>query len=65
MDKESVLLGVALGGLASLVAFLCYKRMTQTLQLKQVQENEETWEWVDWQGRERKITVHRQVKGNV
>ena len=24
--------------------------------------NEETWEWTDWQGRQRNVTVHRQVK---
>ena len=23
--------------------------------------NEETWEWTDWKGRERKLTVHRTV----
>ena len=27
-----------------------------------VQKNEENWEWTDWRGRPRKITVHREVK---
>jgi len=25
-------------------------------------ENEETWTWTDWKGREREIVVHRKVK---
>ena len=25
-------------------------------------KNAETWEWVDWKGRQRGITVHRDVK---
>ena len=25
-------------------------------------ENEEDWKWVDWRGKERQITVHRQIK---
>jgi len=24
-------------------------------------QNEETWEWIDWKGRQRQITVHRKV----
>lgn len=27
----------------------------------QIVTNEETWEWVDYKGNERKITVHREV----
>ena len=27
-----------------------------------VVRNEEVWEWVDWKGRKRTITVHREVK---
>jgi len=27
--------------------------------------NEETWTWIDWKGRERKITVRRVVKALV
>lgn len=25
-------------------------------------QNEETWEWVDWQGNKRSLTVHRHVR---
>jgi len=40
--------------IVGLLLFLLLKR-------NQVQQfsNEETWTWVDWQGRKRSITVHR------
>lgn len=27
-------------------------------------ENEETWEWVDYHGRQRRVTVHRKMTEN-
>jgi len=37
---------------------------TATMSAKPViQSNVETWEWIDWRGRKRSITVRREVKG--
>lgn len=44
-----------IGGLViiGLLLWLLFKQQPQQA------SNEETWEWVDWQGKQRSITVHR------
>lgn len=37
----------------------------ETSKLEAAQRNEEIWRWKDWRGREREITVHREVKRRV
>jgi len=58
MDSRDFLIGAFAGGVVTVVAYLFYKKRTAPT----VQVNEEIWEWVDWKGRPRKITVHRRVK---
>ena len=59
---EWVVLGALLIGLA-LWLTSSNKRAAATLAPTPIQtiSNAETWEWVDWQGNPRKVTVNREV----
>ena len=48
-----------LGGLiiVGLLLWVLFRQQSPPTQVS----NEETWTWVDWQGKERSITVHRNV----
>lgn len=64
MDRD--MLGLALLiAIGVSVVVLSNKRKVVPQQASPVQQgasNAETWEWNDWQGNARKITVHRDVK---
>jgi len=55
--------GAVLGGIA-VHAYLTRFKPTpyQAPQHQPVMVNKETWEWNDWKGRQRSITVHREVR---
>jgi len=75
-DAFLLLAGAIVGGLA--VYMLLFRRQTysqpqrycqpqintkpETNVYRPVAVNKETWEWTDWKGRHRTITVHREVK---
>jgi len=61
MDKN-LLYGVAIGGVFGGIVTLLIHHYYRNQASSIVQENEETWEWMDWKGRPRKITVHRRVQ---
>ncbi len=67
MDRDYLIfLGLALlGGLiGGIIAYYNLSRpryVATPYGLKPVR-NKETWEWVDWRGRKRTITVYREVK---
>lgn len=54
--------GITLGGIATYLILNKYFPPTQTQTYKPAAVNKETWEWTDWKGRKRTITVHREVK---
>ena len=56
-QSTQVLLLVAIG---LLIAYLIWKSRTPSLTGF---SNLETWDWTDWKGRQRQITVHRETKG--
>jgi len=54
-------------GLLALASFIAGKppaasAPTKTTVLQPIISNEETWNWIDWQGRNRSVTIHRTVK---
>ena len=65
-DGEGTLIflaGVAVGVAVSYLApRLLAQRQTQTPSSAPAAVNKETWEWTDWRGRKRVITVHREVR---
>lgn len=71
MDDDGWLLLIlgALGLLALASAFMNKPSITQGVAtqpptLQPVASNEETWEWQDWTGKSRSITIHRTVKAS-
>lgn len=62
-DAVLFLAGVAVGGLVvfSLLSRLPPWPLQEPSQSPRL-VNKETWEWTDWKGRKRSITVHREVK---
>jgi hypothetical protein len=55
--------GAVLGGIAVHVYLTRFRSAPQhTAQHQPVMVNKETWEWRDWRGRPRSITVHREVR---
>jgi hypothetical protein len=68
VDWAVVLLAIAGGFVGGVLAFkFLFSQPTQAVyeaSPKLIQSNAETWEWVDWRGRPRSITVHREVKGH-
>ena len=60
MDNKDGGSGVALlvAGLVVLGIFMLMGKKSTPAQAT----NEETWEWTDWQGRQRNVTVHRKVQ---
>ncbi len=66
-DAFLLLAGAIVGGLAVYMLFfrpLTYDQppIPEARVYKPVAVNKETWEWTDWKGRPRSITVHREVK---
>ena len=65
-DEEGVLIffaGVAVGCLASyFLPRLLSQEQPQAPRNAPAAVNKETWEWTDWKGRKRSITVHREVR---
>ncbi len=69
-DAVLLLAGAILGGIAVYVLFFRSQPYSQVQTYvkpeakvyKPVAVNKEVWEWTDWKGRPRKITVSREVK---
>lgn len=59
---------IAFAGLAVAINLFRGSQPSPTLGVKaspvQTMENEETWEWIDWEGNKRSIEIHRTVKTN-
>ena len=61
-DLGLLIAGLLLGG--TLVYFLVKKTESVIVSAPAViAENAETWEWTDYKGNRRDITVHREVRG--
>lgn len=45
-----------------LVGIAIFYLITHSRTQSTISTNFETWGWVDWKGRQRQITVHREVK---
>jgi len=55
--------GAVLGGIAVHVYLTRFRPSPDIVKRAQpVMVNKETWEWRDWRGRPRSITVHREVR---
>ena len=55
--------GAVLGGIAVHVYLTRFRDQPPYPPSRQpVMVNKETWEWTDWKGRPRSITVHREVR---
>lgn len=69
-DAFLLLVGAIVGGLAVYVLFFTPRTYSQVrkyaepaaMVYKPVAVNKETWRWKDWKGRDREITVSREVK---
>jgi len=66
-DEEGLLvffMGIAVGCLIGFVApkYFSAKQSAPQNTSRIAAVNKETWEWTDWKGRKRTITVHREVK---
>lgn len=75
-DVFLLIAGAVIGGLAVYMLFfksqsyavnnpgaLVYRPVQEKAKVySPIQKNKETWEWTDWRGRPRKITVQREVK---
>jgi len=55
---------ISLGALAAILIIKGFKFVSalEGLKLPKLAENTETWEWIDYKGRKRQITVKRIVK---
>jgi len=69
-DAFLLLAGAVIGGLAVYMLFFRSQTYSQIQTYakpeanvyKPVAVNKEVWRWKDWKGRDREITVHREVK---
>ena len=47
--------------LVLLLGLFLFSKSKEETKTEIAYQNEETWEWVDWKGQLRQITVHRKV----
>ena len=69
MDEGKLLAGIAVG---ILIGIIVIPKITASIKARKLKilnaptppaaVNCETWEWVDWKGRPRQITIHREVR---
>lgn len=62
MSDDGIIILGALGLLALIIIARSRSGAVSSSQNKPLAVNSETWEWTDWKGRPRTITVHREVR---
>jgi hypothetical protein len=66
MSKDDLIMGIVLGAVAGFIGAILLLSLHSSPPTASASpslySNNEVWEWTDWRGRKRMITVHRSVR---